>query len=251
MSTYQPPSDQEILNAAKHWFKDKIIAQHMTRTKKLAKPSSFKINPLTAPYLSAFLTGEVSSEGIAKSLVYARILSSSISTSLGQNLQSFISEVLGASGSITSGIDIEFTDKLDGRKKYAQLKLGPNTINKDDVKTIDNHFKEAMGKAKQNRVLIPTEDLVVGVLYGAKNELSANYKNLRDKLHYTVLVGDEFWYRLTGDSTFFARLVQSISETFIDVDGSEMIDSVIQKLANSKEIKQLTSLATKNEKNTE
>lgn len=46
-------------------------------------------------------------------------------------------------GSMVSGIDIEFEDALDGRHKYCQVKLGPNTINKDDVVTIHNHFKDA------------------------------------------------------------------------------------------------------------
>lgn len=44
-------------------------------------------------------------------------------------------------GSVGGGIDIEFVDSFDDRKKYCQLKSGPNTINKDDVITIKNHFQ--------------------------------------------------------------------------------------------------------------
>jgi hypothetical protein len=44
----------------------------------------------------------------------------------------------GMMGSVVHGIDIEFIDAIDGRKKYCQLKSGPSTINKDDVVTIIN-----------------------------------------------------------------------------------------------------------------
>jgi hypothetical protein len=102
----------EVLERAKGWFKEKIIKGHIIRTEELVDPNKFQINPFITPYLSAFLTGDVTAEGIARSLVYARVLGTSISTSFGQNLQSFISDVLvNAFGSIVSGIDIKFTDK--------------------------------------------------------------------------------------------------------------------------------------------
>ena len=56
-------------------------------------------------------------------------------------MQGFISAIQNAVGSTTSGMDIEFTDQTDGRKKYCQLKAGPNTINADDVETIAGHFQ--------------------------------------------------------------------------------------------------------------
>lgn len=238
------PENQEVLKQAKNWFKEKIIKGHISRTEELVNPEKFQINPFITPYLSAFLTGNVTAEGIARSLVYARILSASISTSFGQNLQSFISDVLvNAFGSIVSGIDIKFTDKTDGREKYAQLKLGPNTINADDVTTIHHHFRDIRNLARTNQVQLNVTDLIIGVMYGNEDDLSSHYKHLRDELNYPVYAGDEFWYRLTGDKEFFKKLIQAISETLDDVNSSEIIESVIQQLAKTKEIISLTSLA--------
>jgi hypothetical protein len=234
----------EVLERAKGWFKEKIIKGHIIRTEELVDPNKFQINPFITPYLSAFLTGDVTAEGIARSLVYARVLGTSISTSFGQNLQSFISDVLvNAFGSIVSGIDIKFTDKTDGREKYAQLKLGPNTINADDVTTIHNHFRDIRNLARTNQVQLHVTDLIIGVMYGSEDNLSSHYKHLRDDLNYPVYVGDEFWFRLTGDKEFFKKLIQAISETLNDVNSSQIIESVILELSKNKEIKALASLA--------
>ncbi len=238
--------NQEVLIRAKDWFKEKIIRGHIARTKELVDPNKFQINPFLAPYLSAFLTGDVTGQGIARSLVYARILGTSISTSFGQNLQSFISDVLvNAFGSIVSGIDIKFTDKIDGREKYAQLKLGPNTINADDVTTIHHHFRDIRNLAKTNRVQLLTTDLIIGVMYGNEDDLSGHYKQLRDEHNYPIFVGNDFWHRLTGDKDFFSKLIQAISETLSEVNSSEIIESVIAKLADTPEIQALSSLANK------
>ena len=126
---------QHILNAAKQWFKETIAQNHIKNTKKLVNPKEFNINPFLAVYLANFLTGNSSPESIAKALLFPRVLGTSINTSFGTNMQSFIGAIQDAVGSTASGMDIEFTDQTDGRKKYCQLKAGPNTINKDDVET--------------------------------------------------------------------------------------------------------------------
>ena len=63
---------------------------------------------------------------MAKALVYPRILGSSLNTSFGQNIQIFISQLAQVAGCASGidGIDIEFIDELDGRKKYCQCKAG-------------------------------------------------------------------------------------------------------------------------------
>jgi hypothetical protein len=238
------PENLIVLEKAKDWFRARVIEAHRERTKKLQRPSEFNINPFLAPYLSAFLTGDVTAEGIAKALVLSRALGSSISTSFGQNLQTFISEVLGdAYGSIISGIDIEFEDKVDGRKKYAQLKLGPNTINKDDVTTINNHFRDIRNLARTNQVHINATDLVVCIMYGTEQEISSHYKKLRDTLNYPLFIGDDFWHRLTGDPDFFEKLVTAISQTLGEVNSTEEIAQVIAKLATAPKIQDLATIA--------
>ena len=238
------PSNDEILVRAQTWFRKTIVDSHFKRTEKLGRPSEFSINPFLAPYLSAFTTGSVSAEGVARALVLSRALGPSISTSFGGNLQSFISDVLPeAKGSLTSGVDIEFTDRIDDVRRYAQLKLGPQTINKDDVKTICDHFDTIKGLARQNKMPLPINSLVVCVLYGTNRELNANYKALQNKHHHSVLVGSDFWHRLTGDEDFYYKLIQAISSTLGGIDGVSQLDGAIKRLSRSETIRQITNQA--------
>ena len=144
----------EILQSAKNWFRDSIATNHKRNTEKLGDPKEFNINPFLVNYLANFLTGDNSPESIAKALIYPRMLGTSITTTLGTSMQRFTSDVLGGFGSMITGIDIEFEDQLDGRKKYCQLKSGPNTINKDDVETISGHFTAAKNLARTNNLNI-------------------------------------------------------------------------------------------------
>src|SRR5690606_17298596 len=98
-------------------------------------------NPFLDKYKAQFLTGNDSPESVAKALIYPRVLGTSINTTFGSKMQKFCSEVLEGFASTTSGIDIEFIDLVDGHRKYCQVKAGPNTINKDDVDTINRHFQ--------------------------------------------------------------------------------------------------------------
>lgn len=114
-----------IINSGKKYFRSIIIPNHVNKLKSLTL-KDFDINPFLINYLAAFLCGNSEPESLAKALVYPRILGTSINTSFGQNIQIFISqlkEVVGAASGI-EGIDIEFVDALDGRKKYCQCKAG-------------------------------------------------------------------------------------------------------------------------------
>ena len=127
-----------ILEKARSFFKTSIADSHAVNTRKLEKLSAFNVNPFTVHYLASFAFGDDSPKSLAKALVYPRVLGTSIATTFGNNVQTFCHEVLDGYASTTSGIDIEFVDAFDGRKKYCQLKAGPQTINKDDVETIEN-----------------------------------------------------------------------------------------------------------------
>ena len=185
---------QEILSKAKEFFKNTIVKNHMKNTKKLSKLSEFNINPFLNTYLANFLTGDDSPESVEKALIYPRVLGTSINTSFGTNFQYFCSSALEGFASTTSGIDIEFIDQIDGRKKYCQVKAGPNTINKDDVATIIGHFTAIKNLARSNRQMeITLNDLIVGVFYGTHAELSGHYKKIHKE--HPVIVGLEFWHR--------------------------------------------------------
>lgn len=230
-----------ILSKAKEWFRHSIAENHIRNSEKLTNPKEFNINPFLVNYLANFLTGDNSPESIAKALVYPRVLGTSIATSFGTNIQRFTSDVLDGFGSMISGIDIEFEDQVDGRRKYCQLKSGPNTINKDDVETISGHFTDAKNLARTNNLSIGYGDLIVGVLYGTHDALSSHYKRLETQYSYSVIVGEEFWLRLTGDSGFYSSLIQAIASVANEVDGRDVIENVIETLARTEEIQRLAS----------
>lgn len=225
----------EIINKAKHFFREEIAKSHEQNTLKLTKLKEFNLNPFLDKYKANFLTGNNSPESIAKALIYARVLGTSINTTFGNKMQKFCSSVLDGFASTTSGIDIEFIDLTDGRKKYCQVKAGPNTINKDDVETIDRHFQAVKNLARTNNLNLGLNDLIVGVFYGEPNELSGHYKKINN--NYPVYIGSEFWYRLTGDKNFYQKLADAIGDVASEYDSSEMLNKVINQLAKEIEEK--------------
>ena len=223
---------RQIIDSGKEYFRKIIIPSHLKNLQAL-KLRDFKINPFLVNYLAAFLCGDTRPESLAKALVYPRILGTSINTSFGQNIQVFISGLAQAAGCASGidGIDIEFTDAIDGRKKYCQCKAGPQTINKDDVATIYGHFKHLINKARIDRLPVQIDDMIVGVLYGEADELSGNYKTV--KLQYPVYCGAEFWEHITGDKQFYHRLAKAFGEVVEEdgIDGSQLVQKKIGEIA--------------------
>lgn len=221
-----------IISNFKEFFRNEIAANHVKNTAKLVKLKEFNLNPFLDIYKSRFLTGKEDATSIAKALVYPRVLGTSINTSFGTQLQKYCSHILEGFASTTSGIDIEFIDKVDGRRKYCQVKAGPNTINRDDIDTIKNHFVGVRNLARTNNLNIGLNDLIVGVFYGTPRQLSQHYKVLnRD---YPVIVGQEFWHRLTGHADFYQVLSEAMGEIALEYDSSELVEEVIADL--SKEV---------------
>ncbi|MCQ2132824.1 MAG: restriction endonuclease [Bacteroidaceae bacterium] len=221
-----------IIESGKEYFRTTIIPNHLKNLNKL-KLTSFNINPFLINYLAAFLCGNTEPRSLAKALVYPRILGTSLNTSFGQNIQVFISsleEVTGGASGI-EGIDIEFVDAIDGRRKYCQCKAGPQTINKEDIATILGHFKYLMNKSRLDRMGLQFDDLIVGVLYGERDNLSANYKVIN--AHYPVMCGADFWERLTGDKEFYNRLAKAFGEVVEEdgINGSALILKKVDEIA--------------------
>ncbi len=231
---------EAILEKAQIWFKESISENHIKNTKKLIKVSKFDVNPFLAVYLSNFLTGNSNPENIAKALLYPRVLGTSITTSFGQNIQKFTNEVLSSFGSTTSGIDIEFIDQINNNKIYCQLKSGPNTINKDDVETIVGHFKKVINLGRTNNLRITHDDMVVGIIYGDNASLNGHYKRITGEYDYPIYIGQNFWYRLTGDENFYSDLIHAIGQVAIEADFSEELEDVIIELSKASEIKALS-----------
>ena len=229
-----PDQKRQILSKAKVFFRDQVIARHKANIKKLRHPKAFEVNPFLSYYLAKMLSGNTSSESIARALVYPRTLGPSISTTLGNQMQFFCNDVLEGFASKIAGIDLEFVDCFDQRKKYCQLKLGPSTINSNDVKTIVDHFSAVKNLARTNRAKdLGLHDLVVGVVYGCNDELNANYRRLRDGHDIPVYVGKEFWHRLTGEENFYEELTAAFASVGKETDPEGLIEEVVQTLAKN------------------
>ena len=227
-----------ILDSAKAYFRETIIPGHIKKITKL-RLKDFKINPFTIEYTAAFLCGNTKPESIAKALIYPQILGTSISTTFGKKAQLFIAKVseISGQGSGIKGIDIEFWDAVDKRKKYCQCKAGPRTINADDVVTIKGHFRDLTNKALTDGLPLQLNDLIIGVLYGTKKDLSSNYKKLAED--YPVFCGSDFWMHLTGDSEFYYRLAKAFGEVVEEdkINGSILIKDAITRIAKEIEKK--------------
>ena len=221
---------KQIIENAKTFFRNEIVQNHIDGAcKRASKLSEYNVNPFLFKYLANFLTGNDDSESIARSLVLPRILGSSINTSFGMKIQSLISSLFQGLGSTTQGIDIEFIDGIDGRKKYCQLKAGPNTINHDDVTTIVNHFNGVRTLARTNNLNVGINDMIVGVVYGEETELSSHYSKIGNT--YPVIIGKDFWHRLTGKDDFYYELIDAIGEVALEVDASKVVEQTIKTLA--------------------
>ena len=222
---------QIILGKARDFFKTAIAESHAANTAKCAKLKEFNVNPFTVHYLASFAFGDESPESLAKALIYPRVLGTSIATTFGNNVQTFCHEVLDGFASTTAGMDIEFVDAIDGRKKYCQLKAGPQTINKDDVDTIKDHFASLKNLARTNHLpdFNPMTDCCVGILYGDHSQISANYKKIEND--YPVLAGPEFWIHLTGDQRFYIDLIDVFSDCAKDYKATNLLEETITLLA--------------------
>jgi len=225
-------TEQELTLKIVEYFKENIFEQHINSSLKThSKLKSYNINPIVVKYLSKVLDGKFSPEGIAKALYYPRVLGTSINTSFGTRIQSMFIDLGIADGSMIKGMDIEFTDKVDSRKKWCQLKSGPNTINSEDVGPLIKKFTDTINLARTNRVLsgINNSDFIVGVLYGEPSELSMHYKKI-DAVH-PVLIGRDFWHRITGFAGFYDQLVVALNLSILELDTQDFFEQGWKNLA--------------------
>lgn len=209
--------EKELLEIITHYFKTKIFENHkISSLKKHSKLSSYKINPIIVRYLSKILENDFTALGISKALYYPRILGTSINTSFGTRIQNMFVELNLAQGSLIKGMDIEFIDKIDGRKKWCQLKSGPNTINSEDVNPLLKKFTTVTNLARTNAINLNNSDLILGVLYGEKEQLSQHYKKIDQQ--FPVIIGKEFWHRITGFPNFYDKLTTNLDMMILNLD---------------------------------
>jgi hypothetical protein len=218
-----------LLDKAKEFFRNEIVDSHINSAcQRAGRLSNYNVNPFLYKYLANFLNGNDDARSIAEALVLPRVLGSAITTSFGMKIQKLISELFEGFGSTTPGIDVEFVDCIDGRKKYCQLKSGPNTINFDDVQTILGHFQGTINLARTNHLNIGVNDMIVGVIYGEEVDLSSHYKKINET--YPVQIGEEFWHRLTGKKDFYYELIDALGDVALEIDGTSVLSETIDSL---------------------
>lgn len=219
-----------MISNAKTFFRDVLAPAHLAKMEEVAHLASYNINPFLIKYLANFIDGEATPRSIAKALIYPRVLGTSINTIFGSKVQSMIRTVFSGMASTTAGIDIEYIDPEDGHRKYCQLKAGPNTINKDDVTTIKNHFRDVINLGRTNGIRIASEDMVIGVLYGTIDSVSTFYKKIGED--YTLLVGADLWTKITGRSETYSDLISAFEEVAEEINGSRLLNDCIDRLTD-------------------
>lgn len=222
--------ENKLIEIITKYFNTKIFDNHKINSLKThSKLKSYKINPIIVKYLSKILEDNFSPIGIAKALYYPRILGTSINTSFGTRIQNMFVELNLADGSLIKGMDIEFIDKIDGRKKWCQLKSGPNTINSEDVKPLIRKFTTVTNLARTNAINLNNSDLILGVLYGEENQLSQHYKKIDEQ--FPVIIGKEFWHRITGYPNFYDKLVTNLDIMILEIDTEDFFKEGYMTLA--------------------
>lgn len=233
-------TEQELLKEIVDYFETFIFENHINASLKVhSKLKSYNINPIVVKYLSKVLENNYSPEGVAKALFYPRVLGTSINTSFGTNIQKMFVKLNLAEGSRIKGIDIEFIDQIDTKRKWCQLKSGPNTINSEDVNPLLKKFTDNIKLARTNFLSNGTNnnDFIVGVLYGDNKELSMHYKKI-DEIH-PVIIGKDFWHRITGFPNFYDGLVDSLQTLINNIDTQDLINKGVEELAKEIESSQL------------
>lgn len=230
--------EKELLKIVTTYFKNAIFDNHKASALKThSRLKSYKVNPILVKYLSKVLENDFTPLGIAKALYYPRVLGTSINTSFGTRIQNMFVELNLASGSLIKGMDIEFQDKIDGRKKWCQLKSGPNTINSENVQPLLRKFKTVTNLARTNSIKMNNSDLILGVLYGSDDELSQHYRKINEE--YPVITGKEFWHRITGFETFYDKLTNEIDSLILDLDTEDFFSKGYIALAKEIEASDL------------
>ena len=233
-------NQEEIISEILEYFKVYIFENHIKASINThSKLKSYNINPIVVKYLSKVLENGYKPIGVAKALYYPRVLGTSINTSFGTRIQNMFVDLKIAEGSLIKGMDIEFIDKIDNRRKWCQLKSGPNTINSEDVKPLIKKFSDTINLARTNKAFknINNTDFVVGVLYGEQEELSMHYKVI-DKTH-PVIIGKDFWHRITGFPKFYDGLVENLQILIENIDTQDLINKGVEALAKEIEVSQL------------
>ena len=77
------------------------------------------------------------------------------------------------------------------------------------------------------------------MIYGKPSDLSSHYKRITKQYHHPVIIGKEFWHRLTGDEDFYVDLLNAIGSVAVEADYSKEFERIVNELASKEAIKNL------------
>ena len=118
-----------------------------------------------------------------------------------EELAIFVCEMTyGGAKSATEGIDLDFV--RDSTRYLVSIKSGPNWGNANSIKKLREHFQ----KAKK----------ILGANSGSQNVVALNgccygKEGNPDKGDYVKLCGQAFWEKISGDNTFYKRIIGPLS----------------------------------------
>lgn len=130
-------------------------------------------------------------------------LSSQEETLFGQFLEGLAIHVAqsvhGGQKSGISGIDLEFVSS--GKRYLISIKSGPNWGNSAQIENMRLSFRKAKQRIRQDRGSIEVV-AVNGCCYGRDRK--------PDKGEYLKICGQDFWRLLSGDDSFFTRIIEPL-----------------------------------------
>lgn len=193
------PSDEQIAE----YISENIAKFHEKRLESL---SGLKLKDLLKrknPYLFRSKNLLVASE-LIKTLLDAH-LSSQEEGLFGNFLEGLAIYVAGIAHngkkSGIEGIDLEF-DK-DGVRYIVSIKSGPNWGNSSQIKKMEDYFTRAKKIIRQGNTS-QTVEAVNGCCYGRDNK--------PEKGNYKKLCGQEFWSLISGDESFYQRIIRPLGD---------------------------------------
>lgn len=169
-------------------------------TQKLDKVNLTKILKRKNPYLYR-AKGINNAVQVVDSILSAYV-SSSEETIFGNTFFEPIAIVVsGGQKAVTEGVDI--TVDKDNTIYSIAVKSGTSVFNADSRKRQEQNFQSAQKRAQQaHRAFIP----VVGYGYGKKKVSVQNEK------FYKELAGKDFWEWLTGDASFYTKIIDYMGD---------------------------------------
>ncbi|PIO06390.1 cytosolic protein [Candidatus Micrarchaeota archaeon CG08_land_8_20_14_0_20_59_11] len=202
----------------KNFVEEHITEFHDARLQSLEKTSLKELLKRKNPYL--YRAKNLVTAGELVSSILDAKLSSSEEELFGEFLEHlaiFVAQkTRNAAKSSAPGIDFEYQD---GRTRYlVSVKSGLNWGNSSQWNALEDSFKTAMKRIKQNRGVSDVQ-CILGVSYG-------NQKTMVKKGFIVQICGQNFWYMVSGSKDFYIQIVEPLGHR-----AKELNDSFKQRKA--------------------